>query len=85
MSQSVPMQPGIGYPPDGQVELLRKLVWNTWHLAGGGGGSGVPGWVAVPASSSAAGNPGNMAYDGDYLYVCVQNAQWRRVAINDWA
>ena len=86
MSQSLPMKPGVGYPPDGQVELLRKLVWNTWLLAGGsGGGGGIPVWVTVPASSSAAGTPGQMAYDGSYLYVCVATNTWRRTAIDDWA
>lgn len=36
--------PGIGYPPDSQVNLLRKLVNNTALIvaAGGGGGAGLP-------------------------------------------
>lgn len=33
MAQSIPMQPGIGFPPDSEVDLLRKLVWNTMVLA----------------------------------------------------
>jgi hypothetical protein len=79
------MQPGIGYPADGQVELLRKLVWNTWYLAGGGGGSGIPAWVPAPASSGAAGLPGQMAIDAEYFYVYSAAAgQWLRTPMNDW-
>ena len=84
MSQTIPMQPGIGYPPGGQVELLRKLVWNTWAMAGGSGGGTPPAWVSVPATSTSAGTAGQIAYDGDYFYCCVQANVWRRVAINDW-
>lgn len=85
MSQSLPMRPGIGFPPDSQVDLLRKLVWNTWFLAGGSGGGGAPVWVSFPASSSASGTPGQIAYNGSYLAVCVAANTWRRVAIDDWS
>lgn len=83
MSQSPPFKPGLGFPPDGNIELLRKLVWNTWLLAGSGGLT--PSFVPVPASSSAAGTAGQMAYDGSYLYLCVAANTWRRTAIDDWA
>lgn len=76
------MQPGIGFPPDSQVDLLRKLVWNTWHLGGGGGI--VPSWVPAPANSSSPGTAGQIAYDAGYFYVCVQASQWRRTPISDW-
>ena len=79
------MQPGIGYVADSQVSLLRKLVWNTYVIAGGTGGGVPPVWVAVPATSTSAGTAGQMAYDGSYLYVCVQNSLWRRTPIDDWA
>jgi hypothetical protein len=84
MAQSPPFKPGIGYPADGNIELLRKLVWNTWFLATGGGGVS-PGWVTVPASSTASGTAGQIAYDNSYFYVCVAADTWRRVAINDWS
>lgn len=83
MSQSVPMQPGIGFPPDSEVNLLRKLVWNTWLLAGAGGLT--PSFVPVPASSTASGTAGQMAYDDDYLYVAVAANTWRRIPLNDWS
>lgn len=77
------MQPGIGFPPDSQVDLLRKLVWNTYYLAGAGGG--IPSYVPVPASSGASGTAGQMAYDNDYIYVAVAANTWRRIPLNDWA
>ena len=76
--------PGIGFPPDVQVSLLRKLVNNTALVADALAGGGAPSWVPVPASSGAAGTPGQMAYDGDYLYVSTASG-WRRVPISDWA
>lgn len=82
------MKPGLGFPPDGNIELERKMVWNTWFIANllsGGGGSVIPTWVTVPASSTAPGTAGNIAYDANYFYVCVAANTWRRVAINDWA
>lgn len=82
------MTPGIGFPPDGPVELERKLVWNTWYignLLSGGGGVTIPTWVAAPATSASAGSAGNIAYDASYFYVCVAANTWRRVAIDDWA
>lgn len=84
MSQSLPMQPGIGFPPDSQVDLLRKLVWNTWYIATTGGGGGIS-WVAAPANSGSAGTAGQVAYDDSYFYVCVAANTWRRAPLNDWA
>lgn len=34
----------------------------------------------APASSSSPGNPGEIAYDADYLYVCVSTDTWKRIA-----
>ena len=35
----------------------------------------------VPASSTAAGLPGQMANDGAFLYVCVSKNLWQRIAL----
>jgi len=43
---------------------------------GAAGGSG-----AVPASSSAIGRPGQMAFDSTGLYVCTASNTWRKVAL----
>lgn len=40
----------------------------------------VPKWVGVPASASATGTAGEMAYDSSYLYLCVATDTWRRIA-----
>lgn len=42
----------------------------------------VPKWVAVPASASAPGTAGQMAYASGFLYVCVADSTWQRVAIS---
>jgi hypothetical protein len=34
----------------------------------------------APANSSAAGSPGQLAWDGTYLYICVAANTWQRVA-----
>lgn len=41
-------------------------------------------WSDVPASSSATGLVGQIAYDGSYLYVCVAADIWVRVPLTTW-
>lgn len=38
----------------------------------------------TPASSSDTGNTGDIAWDNDYIYVCVATNTWKRVAISSW-
>lgn len=38
----------------------------------------------TPASSSDTGNTGDIAWDNDYIYVCVATNTWKRVAIASW-
>jgi hypothetical protein len=38
----------------------------------------------VPASATATGTAGQIAYDGDYLYVAVGSNQWERAALSTW-
>jgi len=38
----------------------------------------------VPANASDTGTAGMLAYDADYLYVCVATDTWKRVAIATW-
>ena len=42
------------------------------------------GFEGAPLSSTSFGVPGQMAYEEPYLYICVSNNQWRRIAISDW-
>lgn len=38
----------------------------------------------VPASASATGSQGDIAWDADYIYVCTATNTWKRVAIATW-
>jgi len=38
----------------------------------------------TPASASASGVAGTIAWDADYIYVCVATDTWKRVAIATW-
>jgi len=48
-----------------------------------GGGSGLS-WSSVPASATATGTAGQIAYDANYQYVCVATNTWLRVAPSSW-
>ena len=38
----------------------------------------------VPASASASGNTGDIAWSTDFLYVCVQGDTWKRAALSSF-
>jgi hypothetical protein len=38
----------------------------------------------TPASATAAGNAGEIAWDANYVYVCVATDAWRRAALTTW-
>jgi hypothetical protein len=38
----------------------------------------------VPSNASDTGNAGDIAWDSDYIYVCVDTNTWKRVAIATW-
>lgn len=40
---------------------------------------------SVPPTPTAAGTKGQMAYDGNYFYICIATNTWRRVAISTWS
>lgn len=37
--------------------------------------------VDPPASSTAPGKPGRLAYDEMYLYICIALNTWRRISL----
>ena len=39
-------------------------------------------FVTPPSTLTSTGTPGQLAYDTNYLYVCVSVNAWRRVAIS---
>lgn len=38
----------------------------------------------TPASASDTGNPGDICWDANYIYVCVATDQWKRSALSTW-
>lgn len=38
----------------------------------------------VPAASTSAGVKGDIAWDSDYVYVCVNTNTWKRVPLTTW-
>jgi hypothetical protein len=42
-------------------------------------------WADAPATSTSTGTAGQIAYDTNYLYICIATDTWGRVALNDWA
>ena len=40
--------------------------------------------TTAPTNYTSAGTKGDIAYDNNYLYICVSNNNWRRVALATW-
>lgn len=40
--------------------------------------------TGVPTSSTSIGLQGQLAFDDDYFYICVQNNTWKRFAFSSW-
>lgn len=38
----------------------------------------------TPATAGASGNQGDIAWDADYLYICVNTNTWKRSALSTW-
>lgn len=66
------------------VQNSRVFVWTgaAWQLAGSGG-SGLS-WSNVPASATASGTAGQIAYDNNFFYVATASNTWRRCALSTW-
>ena len=67
-------------PDNGEV-----LTWNDSHghwmpMPAAGGIT----WSSAPASKTAAGSQGDMAFDSNYFYICVLNNEWRRTPLSTW-
>lgn len=39
---------------------------------------------AAPASAASPGRKGSWAWDGDYVYVAVDENTWKRAALSTW-
>lgn len=40
---------------------------------------------SAPGSPNAFGNPGQIAWDGGFIYVCVAQNEWKRAALTTWS
>ncbi len=69
---------------DVPTAVLRLDLKRALEVAGIVEWVNAPRWVSVPASAGADGVAGDVAYDSDYLYVCVATDTWKRVAIGTW-
>lgn len=66
--------PGFGTASQGHVIKADASGNPTWSAL----------FVAAPASASATGVAGSVAFDTSYVYVCVATNTWMRAAIATW-
>jgi len=64
----------------GQLRWKGDTLWP----ASDGAGAPLSQFVAVPASATAAGTPGEWSADANYLYICYASNSWKRVAVSCW-
>jgi len=62
----------------------RTYKWTgaAWEFVSSGG-SGLT-WSSVPASATAMGTAGQIAYDGSYFYLASASNTWVRAALSTW-
>ena len=79
MSLSLPSNPTTG-----QTFTANGRTWSwtgsAWDLVASGSGLT---WSSVPASASATGTAGQIAYDGSWYYVCTATNTWSRFAASN--
>lgn len=84
---------GAGAGSDGALEVHIKRAGNTpiarFLFADGEVGPSANTKFVIPtsqtpASASATGTTGTIAWDSSFLYVCVSTDSWKRVAIATW-
>jgi len=80
MPLSFPASPAIGAT---STQNGRTYSWSgyAWELVAPSGGLS---WSSVPASATASGTAGQIAYDGSYFYVASATNTWVRAALSTW-
>jgi hypothetical protein len=68
---------------DGKL-FVKNSAGNIVSVTLGGGGSSLS-WSSVPASATATGTAGQIAYDSQYQYVCIATNTWSRTPISNWS
>lgn len=69
---------GKAFTKDGSGNIVTVTLGGS-----GGGGSGLS-WSSVPASATASGTAGQIAYDGSYFYLAPATNTWVRAALTTW-
>lgn len=62
--------------------VIAQATLNVSGVATFGASPIIP--TATPASAGAAGTAGTVAWDGNYVYVCVATNTWKRSALSSW-
>lgn len=82
MPLSFPASPTVGQT---STQNGRTYSWTgyAWELVAAAGGGGLS-WSSVPASATATGTAGQIAYDASRIYVCTATNTWKRAALSSW-
>ena len=81
MALSFPASPSVGAT---STQNGRVYTWTgyAWELVAASG-SGLS-WSSAPASATATGTAGQIAYDGSYFYLASATNAWLRAAMSPW-
>lgn len=82
MPFSFPQNPSLGDLSTQNGRQFRYAGNSTWELVAASGLS----WSSVPASATASGTAGQIAYDSvnGFFYVATATNTWRRAALSTW-
>ncbi len=62
--------------------IIRPLKVEFLAIAGGGGATTAS--SSAPSTATSTGTAGTIAYDADYIYVCVATNSWKRASLTTW-
>ena len=62
---------------------VLKYNSSTKTYEPGASGTGFS-WAPEPATETSAGNPGDMAYNHNFIYVCTASSLWKRAELKGW-
>ena len=85
MPFSFPSSPSVGQTSTQNGRSYTYAGNGVWELTPASGGGG-PTWSSVPASPTATGTAGSIAYDNanGFFYVATAQNSWRRAALSTW-
>ena len=72
-------------PKNAAPRDIRELYhWTHKQIKGAGEAAEGKVTANAPSSASDTGEAGTLAFDDDYIYVCVSTDTWKRVGISTW-